>query len=170
VDVSGVLRIMVALGKATDNTALVAEETTKGGVFTFAYRGCWYGSAENYTEEGHTWYYAQVVRSAEQGSNLYEFVACDAYDAPFLNMFKQPVYFAGLPFDLTFILPERPYVSPAADLTVVIRRYNAANTLLSTTTQLVTVVQMENKVLSLNIDPATIEATAAYMTCEILAP
>jgi hypothetical protein len=169
-DVSGVLRIQTSIGKSADNTTLLAAETTKGGKFTFAYRGCWYGSAEAYTAEGNTWYYVEGIRSAEQSSNMLEFVACDAYDAPFLNMFTQPVLFVGLPFDLTFLLPERPLVSPEADLTVVIRRYDSTNTLLSTTTTLVRTGQMEGRVCSLNIDPATIEETAAYMTAEILAP
>jgi hypothetical protein len=170
IDVSGILRIMVSLGKTGDYSALVMAETNKGGSFTFAYRGCWYGSNEAYTEEGNTWYYTEAVRSIEQGSNLYEYFANDAEDAPFMNAFAQPVYFEGFPFDLTFLLPERDAISPAAELTITISRYNAANVLLSTTIETISVGSMEGRPCSLNINPASLEAEAAYMLAEITAP
>jgi hypothetical protein len=169
VDVSGVLRIMTALGKTGDYSVLIAAEPTKGGTFTFAYRGCWYGSAEAYTEETNVWYYVEAVRSAEQGSNMYDFVPSEAQDAPFLNAFAQPVFFTGLPFDLSFILPKLAG-SPAPDLTVTVKRYDANNTELSSTVTIVSAAAYEGKVCSLRIDPATIEATAAYMTAEITTP
>lgn len=169
-DVSGVLRIMVAIGKTADYTTLLATEPTKGGSFTFSYRGRWDGSDESYTDEGNTWYYVEAVRSVEQGSNLHEFVPDEAQDAPFLNSFEQPVYFLGLPFDLTFLLPPQPVNSPVTELTVTIKRYNAANILLSTTTTVVALTGLEGKPVSLNIDPATIEDSAAYMTAEITTP
>jgi hypothetical protein len=169
-DVSGILRILVTIGKTGDNTATVMAETNKSGSFTFTYRGCWYGSEEAYTEEGNTWYYAEAVRSVEQGCNLYEYVPDDAADAPFFNTFERPVYFAGLPFDITFILPELAAVSPAAELTITRRHYDATNTLLSAVIENVTVSTMEGRICSLNIAPAGLEATAAYMTIEIAAP
>jgi hypothetical protein len=169
-DVSGVLRIMVALGKTADYTALLAAEPTKGGTFTFAYRGAWYGSEEPYTEEGNTWYYVEAVRSVEQGSNLHEYVPTETQDAPFFNAFAQPVYFLGLPFDLTFLLPVQPVTSPVTELTVTIKHYNANNTLLSTHTEQIEITGLDGKVVSLKIDPASIETTAAYLTAEITTP
>ena len=169
-DVSGILRIMVAIGKTADYTATLATEPTKGGTFTFAYRGCWYGSEEAYTEEGNTWYYVEAVRSIEQGSNLHEYVATESQDAPFFNAFEQPVYFLGLPFDLTFLLPVQPVTSPVTELTVTIKHYNANNTLLSTHTEQVEITGLDGKVVSLKIDPTSIEATAAYLTAEITTP
>jgi hypothetical protein len=169
-DISGILRIMVSLGKTADYSALIAAEPTKSGKFTFAYRECWYGEEGTYTEEGNTWYYVEAVRSVEQGSNLYEYMASEVQDAPFLNLFANPVYFEGLPFDLSFILPVLPVTSPPTELTVTINRYNAANTLLSTTSEQVAITDLEGKVNSLNIDPESIEEEAAYMTCEITTP
>jgi hypothetical protein len=165
VDVSGVLRIITALGKTADYTALLASEVTKSGRFTFAYRGCWYGSAETYTEEGNTWYYAECVRSVEQGSNLHDYLASDVDDAPWLNSFERPVLFAGLPFDISFILPE----ITEDDVTVTIRRYNSYNMLLGTTTTIVSVAALKGRVNSLNIDTSAFEETAAYITAEIAA-
>jgi hypothetical protein len=165
VDVSGVLRIITALGKTADYTALLASEVTKSGRFTFAYRGCWYGSAETYTEEGNTWYYAECVRSVEQGSNLHDYLASDVDDAPWLNSFERPVLFAGLPFDISFILPE----ITEDDVTVTIRRYNSYNMLLGTTTTIVNVAALKGRVNSLNIDTSAFEETAAYITAEIAA-
>jgi len=168
-DVSGVLRIMVSMGKVGAYGSLIEAETNKSGSFTFAYRECWYNSDEAYTEEGNTWYYAEGVRSIEQGSNLSEFVATETQDAPFYNSFANPVFFVGLPFDLSFILPVLALGSPA-EVTVMIMRYNAAGTLLSVTTQNVATAGLEGRVCSLNIDPASIEETAAYMTAEITTP
>lgn len=166
-DVSGILRIMVSVGKVGDYSALVQAETNKSGSFTLEYRECWYGSNEAYAAEGNTWYYVEAVRSAEQGSNLYEYVATEAADAPFLNTFQRPVFFAGLPFDLSFILPPLPETSPDTVLTINIRRFNAANVQLSVTTTQVALGALEGRVNSLTIDPDSIEADAAYLTAEI---
>lgn len=166
-DVSGVLRIMVAIGKTGDYTDDIMVETNKGGSFTFAYRECWYSSNESYTQEGNTWYYVEAVRSIEQGSNLYDFVPSEAGDAPFLNAFAQPVYFAGLPFDISFLLPAQEVTSPAKQLQIVVKRYNATNVLLGTSTTLVALTGLEGKVCSLKINPAVIEASATYLTAEI---
>jgi len=166
-DVSGVLRIMTSLGKTGDGSAIVMAETNKSGSFTFAYRGAWYGSSEAYTAEGNTWYYAECVRSVEQGSNLYEYVYTALADAPFLNSFVQPVFFAGLPFDLSFIVPDLPATSPAAVLQITLKRYNANATLLNTTVENIAVDALQGYLCSLNIDPASIEDSADYMTAEI---
>ena len=167
-DVSGILRIMVALGKTADYSTLLAAEPTKGGKFTFAYRECWYSSDEAYTEEGEDWFYVEAVRSIEQGSNLYDFVPTAAYEAPFFNAFEQPVYFVGLPFDITFLLPVLPVVSPATELSVVRKFYSATNTLLDTLTTDVALTGLEGRPVSLNIDPDFVPDAAAYMTIEIL--
>jgi hypothetical protein len=166
-DISGVLRIMVSLGKTADYTADLAAEPLKSGSFTFEYRECWFGYEGTYTAEGNTWYYAEAVRSAEQGSNLYDFVATAAGDAPFFNAFDQPVYFVGLPFDISFIMPVQNGASPAAQALVTINRYNASNVLLATSTTLTDITALEGRVCSLLIEAATIEADAAYLTVQI---
>jgi hypothetical protein len=162
-DVSGILRIMIATGKSGDYSTAVMKETLKSGKFTFEYRECWFGSNEAYTAEGNTWYYAEVVRSEEQGSNLHEYVTDADHDAKFLNSFERPVYFAGLPFDISFILPE----SAATNMQITTRKYNSANTLLGTDVQTIAVAGLEGFVNSLRIAPASIEAGASYMTIEI---
>ena len=176
-DVSGILRIHTSLGKTGNYTELIMREPTKSGNFSFEYRECWYGSDESWIPEGGSisppsddilWYYAECVRSEEQGSNLHEYVVTDIYDAPFLNLFDQPVYFRGLPFDLSFILPEFWDVSPNYELIVTIKIYNSANTQLGP--DIVTYVDvdaLEGFVNSLNIHEATVPEGADYMTAEI---
>ena len=176
-DVSGILRIHTSLGKTGNYTELIMQEPTKSGNFSFEYRECWYGSDESWIPEGGSisppsddilWYYAECVRSEEQGSNLHEYVVTDIYDAPFLNLFDQPVYFRGLPFDLSFILPEFWDVSPNYELIVTIKIYNSANTQLGP--DIVTYVDvdaLEGFVNSLNIHEATVPEGADYMTAEI---
>jgi hypothetical protein len=166
-DVSGILRIAVSLAKTGDHSTLIMKEPTKSGKFTFAYRECWYGSSESYTEEGNTWYYVEGVRSEEQGSNLYDYLATAINDAPFFNSFNQPVYFVGLPFDLSFLLPVQDVTSPPVELTVTIKRYSSTNTLLGTTVTVVALNALEGYLNSLNIDPAFIEDTATYLTVQI---
>lgn len=43
-DVSGILRIVTALGKAGNYTQALVRETNKSGKFQFEYRECWYAS------------------------------------------------------------------------------------------------------------------------------
>jgi hypothetical protein len=181
-DVSGILRIHVALGKVGDYTDQIMKETNKSGTFTFEYRGAWFGSDEGWTEAdddepitsppiASVWYYAEAVRSEEQGSNLHEYVANAIQDAPFFNSFNEPVYFLGMPFDLSFILPEFADVSPASELIVTLKIYNAANTQLGA--DIVTYVAadaLEGFVNSLTIDEATIPVGAHHMTAEIEIP
>lgn len=166
-DVSGVLRIMTELGKNGDHSTLIMAETNKSGKFTFEYRPCWYGSDQSYIQEENVWWYVEAVRSIEQGSNMAEFVASDAGDAPFLNSFNKPVYFAGLPFDVSFIVPELDQISPSAMLRVVIKRYDSTNQLLASTTTDIDPTGLTGRVCSLNIDPNAIETNATYMTAEI---
>jgi hypothetical protein len=177
-DVSGILRIVTSLGKAGDYTSRIMKETTKSGKFSFEYRECWFGSSNAWEGVAVTspiasppilvdWYYAEAVRSEEQGSNLHDFVADTLNDAPFFNQFDEPVYFLGLPFDLSFILPEQAVVTPMSDITVSIKIYNSNNLLLSTITELIDADQLEGFVCSLNIDPATIPAGAHHFTAEI---
>jgi hypothetical protein len=177
-DVSGILRIATSLGKVANYTQRIDKEYNKSGRFNFEYRGAWIGSSESW--EGVAivspatsppilidWYYAECVRSEEQGSNLHDYVADSLNDAPFLNLFDQPVYFRGLPFDISFILPEQAIVTPASDITVLIKVYDSNNLLLSTITELIDADSLEGYVCSLLIDPATIPAGAAFLTAEI---
>lgn len=161
-DVSGILRITTLIGKTGNYlpTTVITAEPNKSGNFTFKYRECWYGSSESYTEEGTTWYYCEAVRSEEQGSNLHEFVP-GITDAPFFNSFERPVYFLGLPFDLSFIVPD----TTDTTLTVVTKRYDSTNTLLGQTSVAVSIIK--GFLCSLNIAPSSIEATVSYLTVEI---
>jgi hypothetical protein len=179
-DVSGVLRIHTALGKIGDYSAIIMKETTKSGKFSFEYRGCWYGSSESWIPEGGSvsppsdeilWYYGECVRSEEQGSNLYEYVVNAMRDAPFLNSFDRPILFLGLPFDLSFILPELSEVSPVTELIVTMKIYNIANTQLGV--DIITYVPadaLEGFINSLKIDPASIPDTADHLTIEVAIP
>lgn len=162
-DVSGILRIMVTNGKTGEYTADEAAEITKSGKFTLEFRAMWYGSGEqNYLTEDNDWYYCEAVRSIEQGSNLAEFVY-SGVDVPFMNAFKNPVYFLGLPFDISFIWP-----ADVGSCTAIINHYNSVNTLLSTETKNLTA--SSGNLCSLNIDPASIEADCDHMTVEIGIP
>jgi hypothetical protein len=178
-DVSGILRIVTSLGKIGDYSTRIMKETTKSGKFNLEYRECWYGSSNPWEGVNITspptsppilidWYYGECVRSEEQGSNLHDFVADSLNDAPFLNQFDQPVYFQGLPFDLSFILPETVIVSPLFDIIVTIKIYDSNNSLLvPPIIESVDADSLEGYICSLNIDPATIPVGAAYFTAEI---
>jgi hypothetical protein len=84
-----------------------------------------------------------------------------------LNLFEQPVFFLGLPFDLSFILPLIPQVTPELDITITIKRYNSVHTNIGTDTYTGYSASFEGFINSLNIDPATIEDEAKYLTAEI---
>jgi len=183
-DVSGILRIHTSLGKAGNYSSLIMKETTKSGSFTFEYRGVYYrgtawGAEEGWIEAdddapivsppvGNTWYYGECVRSEEQGSNLHEYVTSEVQDAPFLNSFAEPVYFMGMPFDLSFIIPELPEVSPESHFIVTQTILNSYGTQLGAA--IVTEVDanaLEGFINSLNINETTIPAGAYKMTVEI---
>ena len=170
-DVSGILRIVTTIGKVTTYTSTIEADTNKSGNFSLEYRECWYGSDNVWIpSEGSLsplWYYAECVRSEEQGSNLYEYVADDVDPGLFLNAFSRPVYFAGLPFDISFIMPERPLLGPGDNISVVIRNYSAMNILLSEDTYLVPAGTLEGHVCSLTIAPSSIPSGASYFTAEI---
>ena len=166
-DVSGILRIITTLGKTGDYSSRLMAETNKSGSFSLEYRPCWYGSDEAWIPAGGTpsvdWYYAECVRSEEQGSNLHEYVATDTQDAPFLNQFEQPVYFMGLPFDLSFIFP----ATAEANVTVTLTIYSSLNVPLATVTEVIAIGDLDGYVNSLNIDQATIPTGAAYIIASI---
>ncbi|HUX57060.1 MAG TPA: hypothetical protein VMV77_08805 [Bacteroidales bacterium] len=183
-DVSGILRIHTALGKTGNYSSLIMKETTKSGSFIFEYRGVWYkgtswGAEEGWVEAdddlpivsppfGNTWYYGECVRSEEQGSNLHEYVPSEVQDAPFLNSFAEPVYFRGMPFDLSFIIPEISAVVPESHFVVTQKIYNSMNTQLGG--DIVTAVDadaLEGFINSLNINETTIPMGAYKMTFEI---
>jgi hypothetical protein len=178
-DVSGILRIVTSLGKIGDYTELIMAETNKSGNFYLEYRDCWYGNTSNSWTIAEVsgsppayplWYYAEAVRSVEQGSNLHEYEADDVNCAPFFNSFEHPVYFVGLPFDISFILPERYSVSPSIDVTVTLKYYNSQNVLLSSLITNIPVDDLDGHVCSLTIDPASVPDTSSYLTAEITAP
>lgn len=177
-DVSGILRIVTSLGKTGDYTQRLMAETNKSGKFNFEYRECWYGSDELWEGVAVTspaasppilidWYYAEAVRSEEQGSNLHDFVADDLNDAPFFNQFEEPVYFAGLPFDISYILPERALVSPTADITVILNIYDSNNLLLRTITENIPADSLEGYIGSLTISELDLPEGYHHMTAEI---
>jgi hypothetical protein len=172
-DVSGILRITTALGKIGNYSTTIMSETNKSGSFRFEYSECWYGTTKitnPYTMEPNTWYYGECVRSEEQGSNLHDYVIDSLNDAPFLNSFEQPVYFKGLPFDLSFILPQLVTLSPGINLEITISQYDASNTLLYSDLIYVDTDTLEGFINSLWIDPALIDEHAAYLTAEIYVP
>jgi hypothetical protein len=114
------------------------------------------------------WYYGECVRSEEQGSNLHEYVTDAFNDAPFLNSFTEPVYFHGLPWDISFILPEGP------DITVTIQFYNSSGGTVGA--PLVTAVDvdlaspslsLDGHICSLTIDQTMVPVGATYFTVEI---
>jgi hypothetical protein len=175
-DVSGILRIVTSLGKIGDYTSRIMKETTKSGKFSLEYRDGWWGhDTETYEQSEGVgspqsvvdWYYGESVRSEEQGSNLHDFVPDTLHDAPFFNAFKQPVYFLGLPFDLSFILPETAPVSPLSDIKVEINIYDSNNLLLSNIIEYIPADSLEGYINSLNIDQSSIPTNAKYMTAEI---
>jgi len=165
IDVSGILQIATALTKVGDYASDIIPETTKSGRFTFAYRECYYGYEGTYVEEGNTWYYIEAVRSEEQGSNLYDYLYTAADDAPFFNQFDKPVLFAGLPFDISFFMPDAG--SPAPTLTVVIKRYDASNVLLGTTTEVIASDTLVGYLCSLNVFFAELEESADHLLISI---
>ena len=150
-DVSGILRIITSLGKMGDYSTRLMAETNKSGSFSLEYRPCWYGSDEVWIPAGgtpsETWYYAECVRSEEQGSNLHEYVATDTQDAPFLNQFEQPVYFLTLPFDLSLILP----AEATTDVTVEITAYSSLNVPLAVKTEVIDPSAINGRIVSLTI-------------------
>jgi hypothetical protein len=180
-DVSGVLRTVTSLGKGGDYSALVMKEETKSGNFTFEYRTRWFGKSADeavnpFIPEATpnvTWYYGECVRSEEQGSNLHDYVS-DAYnDAPFLNSFDNPVYFHGLPWDISFVLPE---ISPV-DITVNIQFYNSSNAPVGALlTYNVDVdlaspsLSLDGHICSLTVDQTIVPTGATYFTAEITSP
>jgi len=180
-DVSGILRIVTALGKTGDYTDRIMSEPTKSGRFNFEYRAAWYGSDNDWEGVAITsppasppilidWYYGESVRSEEQGSNLHEYVADELNDAPFFNAFDRPVYFLGLPFDLSFIMPEVAEISPVSDIHVQIKIYDSNNLLLDTIDEDVPADDLEGYICSLNIDETEIPENADHMTAEITTP
>ena len=175
-DVSGVLRTVTSLGKDGDYSTLVMHEETKSGNFTFEWRTRWFGKSDDeavnpFVPEATpdvVWYYGECVRSEEQGSNLHEYVTDAFNDAPFLNSFTEPVYFHGLPWDISFILPEGP------DITVTIQFYNSAGGTVGA--PLVTAVDvdlaspslsLDGHICSLTINQTMVPVGATYFTVEI---
>lgn len=181
-DVSGVLRTVTSLRKDGDYSTLIMKEETKSGCFTFEYRTRWFGKSDDelinpFISEASpdvTWYYGECVRSEEQGSNLHDFTT-DAYnDVPFLNLFDQPVYYQGLPWDISFILPELNTTGTGDDMTVSIRFYNSANAPVGIVYNYAVNVDLtspplslDGHICSLTIDNSIVPVGATYFTAEI---
>ena len=180
IDVSGLLRIKTSKTKIGEYTSDLTAETTKSGCFSFEYRPCWYGSEEEWIPEGGSisppsdeilWYYVEAVRSAEQGSNLQEYVADENSDVPFFNQFERPTYFYGLPFDISFILPKLEDTSPATQLTITKKIYNSLNVQLgSDIVTNIDITDLSGYLNSLNIDVSEIPEGAAYMKVTVTIP
>ena len=155
-DVSGILRIIISLGKVGDYTSSIMKESGKSGKFTFAYREVWYNSTESFCEEGNTWYYCEAVRSEEQGSSLSDYAPDEINTSkPFFNSFAQPVYFDGLPWDISFFNSDLPTTSPAMDITVTIKQENAAGVEVASTTETIPYGTLEGYLNSYAIRPGT---------------
>jgi len=180
IDISGLLKIKTSKTKIGDYTTDLAAETTKSGRFSFEYRPCWYGSNEIWIPEGGAisppsdeilWYYAEAVRSAEQGSNLQEYVPDENSDTPFFNQFDRPVYFYGLPFDISFILPAIAVSSPPTEVTITKKIFNSVNTQIGgDIVTNVDITDLSGYINSLNIDQATIPEGAAYILLTVTLP
>lgn len=180
IDVSGLLRIKTSKTKIGEYTSDLTAETTKSGNFSFEYRPCWYGSDEEWIPEGGSisppsdeilWYYVEAVRSAEQGSNLQEYVVDENSDVPFFNQFERPTYFYGLPFDISFILPKLEDTSPATQVTITKKIYNSLNVQLgSDIVTNIDITDLSGYLNSLNIDVSEIPEGAAYMKVTVTIP
>jgi hypothetical protein len=95
-------------------------------------------------------------------------VADNVKDAPFLNLFDRPVFFLGLPFDLSFIFPETALVSPPYNIVVTKKVYNSANTQLGADiVETIDVDLLEGYICSLNITQGSIPALVDHLTVEI---
>lgn len=158
-DVSGLLRIMVSVGKNPDSyDSSMVVETGKGGTFTLEYREVWFGNVGNWQGEGGTWGYVEAVRSIEQGSDMHEFVAFDDYAGKFLNAFAVPVFFTGLPFDISAIMT-LPYT--ACQVTAIC--YSAAGIEVGRIEYNIVDTASEGRVVSLYIDPADVNNLTSYI-------
>ena len=177
IDVSGLLRIQTSRAKIGSYTTDLAAETVKSGRFSFEYRPCWYGSDEGWIPQDGSvsppsdeimWYYAEAVRSIEQGSNLQEYVPDESSDAPFFNEFTRPVYFYGLPFDISFILPA---LTAGTDITITKKIFNSVNTQIGADeVTVVNVDDLSGYVNSLNIAQASIPEGASYILLTVTLP
>lgn len=189
-DVSGVLRIMTSLGKdgtygidpvtlLFDDDLVLQKEEKKSGYFELEYRTRWFGESDSVVNNTYvgccspamTWWYGEVVRSEEQGSNLHDFVADANNEAPFLNSFEQPVYFRNLPWDISSILPEVLTGSPATDITVTIDFFNSLNSPVGAPKiYTVDLDALDGRIVSLSINPAIVPLSATHITAVITVP
>jgi hypothetical protein len=162
-DVSGILRIVTSLEKVGDYSFDLMSETNKSGKFTLAYRAMWYGASNSWTEEGGTWYYVEAVRSVEQGSNLSEYLFTEAAFGEFLNSFTQPVYFTGLPWDISFFVPG----DLQGDIVITVTHYNSLNEVLSTDEQTWASGPFLGRIASFSLNPVTLEEYADHFILAI---
>jgi hypothetical protein len=138
-----------------------AAETNQSGSFTFEYRERYLGDTNTWTEEGNTWYYIFFVRSKEQGSNLYEYVATANTEGAFVNIFEKIPWTVGTPLDIQF------WWNPAfAALKGTLKIYSAANVLLDTIT-IALDTACTGYLTSVKVSQDTIPELADHMTLEI---
>jgi hypothetical protein len=168
VDISGILQTVILKGKSGVETGNIAPENNKSGMFEVAFRECWYGSSESYTEEDNLWNYAEFVRTSSEGSNLEELTpdyvnqspaGTFNYSNPICNLFEKPVLTRGLPFSISYLQGMSELGSPAVDETVrvVIQQFTSEHTSLGTTTIDVAVTPpIYGRLCSVNIDPSLI--------------
>ncbi len=172
IDVSSLLKIATSKRKDGDYISKITPEKSKSGKFYFEYRGVWWGSDEEWQQEMTdtspaepvTWNYVEAIRSEDQGANLSEYIASEIDDAPFLNTFERPVYYRGMPFDISFILPEIPY----PEIIVTIKAYDAQNKRVGIDiTQAIPSAGIQGYVHSLLISESDVPEGASYFTVSI---
>jgi hypothetical protein len=177
-DVSGVLRTVTSLGKDGDYSVMLMKEETKSGNFTFEYRTRWFGKSADelinpFIPEASPdimWYYGECVRSEEQGSNLYDYVTDAFNDALFLNQFDQPIYWRGLPWDISFIIPELSTSGAGDDIVVAIQFYNSSNAPVGAVQNYPFDVDADNldgHICSLTIEDTIVPSGATYFIIEV---
>jgi hypothetical protein len=181
IDISGILQTVILRGKSGDETVDgIVVENNKSGRFEVAFRECWYGSSESYTDEGNFWNYAEFVRTKSQSSNLEELTpdyvnespaGTFNYSNPLCNLFEKPVFFRDLPFSLSYLQGMSELGSPppvSEQVKFILIQYFADGSVLGTKT-IYTNVDANNmgRLCSVNILPEWIDPATAYFTFEL---
>lgn len=128
-DVSTYIRAKVSGEKVGNYLNNSDAEINQSGTFTLEYRERYTGESNAYTQEVNTWFYVYAIRSKEQGSNLWQYVATASQEAKWFNTFVEPTLVLGLPMDIQFF-----WGNEYADLSVVKTFYDASNNVLGTET------------------------------------
>jgi len=160
-DVSDFLRAAVSGVKIGTYENINDPEISQSGKFTLEYRERYTGDVNGYTPEMNTWYYVYAIRTKEQGSNLWEYLATASQEGKWFNNFTAPTYPSGLPIDMQFFWP---YEYPA--LSVTKKYYTAGNSLLST---VITPLDVAGRGLlnSIKIDEADLVSSTDHIIISI---